>query len=107
MEDDFDGSPAAQTIHFGWKGTDYVIDLSDDNAAEFTEMMTPWLDAARRAGAKPRGGGGRRRATPASGSANSSVDPAAVRAWAREQGMKISDRGRVRGEIIEAYLAAH
>lgn len=32
--------------------------------------------------------------------------PAVVRAWAREQGLKVSDRGKLRPEIVAAYLAA-
>jgi hypothetical protein len=34
-------------------------------------------------------------------------DNSAVRAWARENGYSISDRGRVPAEVIEAYSAAH
>lgn len=32
---------------------------------------------------------------------------AVVRAWAREQGWPVADRGRIRPEILTAYLAAH
>ena len=32
-------------------------------------------------------------------------DTAAVRAWAREQGLPVADRGRLRPEVIAAYLA--
>lgn len=32
---------------------------------------------------------------------------AAVRAWAREEGIEISDRGRVPGAVVEAYRLAH
>lgn len=34
-------------------------------------------------------------------------DTAAVRAWARENGYEISDRGRLPAEVTEAYAAAH
>jgi hypothetical protein len=30
--------------------------------------------------------------------------PAAVRAWARDQGIEIGDRGRVPSELVEAYM---
>jgi hypothetical protein len=33
--------------------------------------------------------------------------PAEVRAWAAEQGMRVSDRGRVAREVLVAYQAAH
>ena len=35
------------------------------------------------------------------------VDPSAVRAWAREQGMQVGDRGRLPAAVLEGYLAAH
>ena len=31
----------------------------------------------------------------------------AVRAWARENGHKVSDRGRVSQEVLDAYKAAN
>ena len=34
------------------------------------------------------------------------VDPSEVRTWARANGYEIGDRGRIRAEIIEAYLQA-
>lgn len=34
------------------------------------------------------------------------VDPNEVRAWARASGYEIGDRGRIRSDIIEAYVAA-
>ncbi|HSM65736.1 MAG TPA: histone-like nucleoid-structuring protein Lsr2 [Ilumatobacteraceae bacterium] len=33
--------------------------------------------------------------------------PAEVRVWAASQGVEVSDRGRVPGHVINAYLAAH
>ena len=32
--------------------------------------------------------------------------PAVVRAWARQQGHDVADKGRIRPELVEAYLAA-
>jgi hypothetical protein len=34
-------------------------------------------------------------------------DLSAVRAWARSQGLKISDRGRIPGEVLSRYEATH
>ncbi|AJC61957.1 Lsr2 protein (plasmid) [Streptomyces sp. 769] len=42
------------------------------------------------------------RATPASRD-----DSGAIRAWAKEAGYTVSDRGRVPAEIREAYAKAH
>ena len=33
--------------------------------------------------------------------------PKEVRAWAREAGLDVSDRGRVKVELVTAYLQAH
>jgi hypothetical protein len=34
------------------------------------------------------------------------VDPAAVRAWAKSQGLKVNERGRIPADIVERYTAA-
>jgi hypothetical protein len=58
--------------------------------------------AARRADQPRRG----RRAGPARGRSGP-TDLAEVRAWARGQGYKVSDRGRISAEVQEAYEAAN
>lgn len=37
---------------------------------------------------------------------NPGVDPKAVREWAKEEGHIVSDRGRIPGPVVNAYLAA-
>jgi hypothetical protein len=54
--------------------------------------------AAARGAGEPRG----RRSRRASGEAEK-TDLAAVRAWAREHGHQVSDRGRVPNAVLEAY----
>ena len=101
LEDDIDGSAADRTVHFGWKGVEYEIDLSDAHAEEFAKVMEPWLKSGRRSATS--GSRGKRRGakgTPAG------IDPSAVRAWARSKGMDVSDRGRVPTNIVEAYREA-
>lgn len=93
--DDLDGSDADETVSFGLDGKSYEIDLTKKNAAKLRDSLAPYVASARR-------GGSRRRAT----SARSSR-PSEIRAWARDQGYDISERGRVATEIIEAYDAAH
>jgi hypothetical protein len=36
-----------------------------------------------------------------------SDDPVAVRAWARERGFRVADRGRLPAAVVAAYVAAH
>ena len=96
-----DGTLATQTVTFALDGVTYEIDLSDDNAQKLRDGLAQWVAAARRSGGRKsvRTPATRRRSD--SGSAND------IRAWAREQGMEVSDRGRVKEEIRQAYEAAH
>ena len=99
--DDLDGSDAEETVSFAVDGVSYEIDLNDEHAAELREAFARWIGHARRAGGRK--STGRR----SSGSSARNGDTGAVREWARENGYKVSDRGRVPAEIREAYAAAH
>lgn len=98
-----DDTPADETLSFGLDGATYEIDLSGENAAKLRESLAPFVAAGRKtSGGRRTSGSGRR-------SSRSSGGPSAndVRAWARSQGMEVSDRGRVRDEVKAAYEAAH
>jgi hypothetical protein len=101
LVDDLDGSPASQSIHFSVDKTDYVIDLSDENADEFRGAMEKFVGAARKAG---RGG---RQAPKRAVRGSDEPAPSAVRAWAEANGVQVNDRGRIRAEVLERYLAAN
>lgn len=93
--DDLDGSEAEETVRFGLDGTSYEIDLNSKNAAALRKAFDRYLKVARRAG--PSRGSGR---------SSRSVDPRAVRAWAEQNGVKVSSRGRIPGDVIEQYKAS-
>ncbi|HUZ23875.1 MAG TPA: Lsr2 family protein [Streptosporangiaceae bacterium] len=95
--DDIDGGPADTTISFAVDGTGYEIDLSAAHAEEIRQAVQPFVTAARKVGGRRTGKSGR-----AVG-----PDPSAVRAWARTEGMKVSDRGRVPADLIVKYREAH
>jgi hypothetical protein len=97
LVDDIDGSPADETVSFALDGKEYEIDLSSKNAGKLRDAIAPYVGHARKAA-------GRRRGRSGSGSGPS---PADIRAWARENGFDVPDRGRVSTEVREAYLAAH
>lgn len=97
LTDDIDEGPATQTITFGIDGVTYEIDLNDEHAAALRESLSSWIEHARRVG-------GRR--TTRRGASSGSGRTAKVRAWARENGYEVSDRGRVPAAILEAYKAA-
>ena len=99
VTDDLDGSDNAETVSFGLDGVTYEIDLAKKNRAKLEKALAPYLEAARRV---PRGG--RRGAGRGSGP---SADRSAVRAWARDAGLQVSERGRVSAEVMRQYEAAH
>ena len=101
LEDDLDGGPAEETVRFGLDGAQYEIDLSESNARRLRDHLAAFVGAARRAGSNARTGrptAPTRQATPAD-----REHGAAVRAWARANGHKVSDRGRISAEILTAY----
>lgn len=101
LVDDLEGGPADETVSFALDGVDYEIDLNAANAARLRDELAPWVGHARRVGG--RSGGGRR----SSRRTSFRGDTAKIREWAREQGLKVSERGRISAEVMEAYSKAH
>ncbi|MCG8917795.1 Lsr2 family protein [Actinokineospora sp. PR83] len=103
LVDDLDGSIAEETVEFGLDGASYQIDLSSDNAEKLREALADFIDSARRSGGRKRLPGkvavGR---APRTASADREQNQA-IREWARKQGMKVSDRGRIPSEVLDAY----
>jgi hypothetical protein len=99
--DDLDGEAADETVEFGVDGKNYEIDLSKRNAEKLRDSLAAFVASARRAG------GARRRGGASSGPARRpSIDREqnqAIRDWARKRGMKVSDRGRIPADVLDAY----
>ncbi|MFP5219667.1 MAG: histone-like nucleoid-structuring protein Lsr2 [Actinomycetes bacterium] len=106
-DDEVEGS---ETVAFGLDGSTYEIDVCEEHAAELRDAFAPYVGAARRAGrgavapAQRRGGRGAGRAGGGAGDKQRVQD---IREWARANGFKVSDRGRLSAAVIEAYDAAH
>jgi len=98
LEDDLDGGPADETLRFGLGGTDYEIDLSKKNARRFRRQIAPYLEHARKAGR-----GQRRRQARTTSSRERSGD---IRAWAKDHGIAVSERGRIPASVVQQYQAA-
>ena len=97
LEDDLEGGPAVETVRFSLGGTEYEIDLNATNAAKLRQQLASFAEHARRSGSRQRGRSAR---------TGSSREPAAaIRAWAREHGITVSDRGRIPAGLIEQYEA--
>lgn len=102
LEDDLDHSEAAETVTFALDGVNYEIDLSTENASKLRDDLATWTGHARKLR-------GTRRTAPArtSGAAAGREDLNKMREWGRGNGFKVSDRGRVSGELQEAYARAN
>ena len=98
LEDDLDGGPADETVRFGIGGVEYEIDLSKKNAAAFRRQLAPYIEHARKAGREQRRRPGR--------TAASRERSADIRAWAKDQGITVSERGRIPASVAEQYDAA-
>jgi hypothetical protein len=96
--DDIDGSEAAGTVRFGLGGAEYEIDLSQEHADQLTAAVGPYVAAARKVASARRAARGPRGAR---------HDQSDVRAWARDQGLAVSDRGRIPADVLARYEAAH
>ncbi|HWH29115.1 MAG TPA: Lsr2 family protein [Mycobacteriales bacterium] len=105
LVDDIDGSEATETVAFSLDGSSYEIDLNDAHAAELRDAFAPWVGAARRAGARSAPGRSGRSGGRGGGGDRQRVQD--IREWARANGHKVSDRGRLSAAVIEAYEAAH
>ncbi|MFD8075453.1 Lsr2 family protein [Streptomyces sp. NBC_00510] len=99
LVDDIDGGTAHETVNFGLDGREYEIDLSDDNAAALRDALAPFQKAARKQ-SRSRGRGVPQQRTQVG------ADNAAVRAWAKSNGVEISDRGRISESVRRQFEAA-
>ena len=98
LEDDLDGGPADETVRFAFGGAEYEIDLSKKNATAFRKKITPFIEHARKAGRGP----ARRAARPVA----SRQRGGEIRAWAKDHGITVSERGRIPASVVEQYQAA-
>jgi hypothetical protein len=103
LVDDLDGSEAEETVEFGLDGASYQIDLSEDNAERLRDALAEYVDHARRSGGRKRSPSRPAAGRPARPASADREQNQAIRAWARKQGMKVSDRGRIPSEVIDAY----
>ena len=87
--DDIDGSEATESIAFSVAGQHFEIDLNDEHAAQFHAAIEPYIEAAR------------------SSKQTAASEAPAIRAWAKENNIKVNARGRLNAEVVDAYNAAN
>lgn len=95
LADDLTGDTEnVETVLFSLDGVRYEIDLTDSNAAQLRDTLGTYMDAGRRIGGrflpsdKP---------TPKRGRTNE------IRDWARANGHKVPDRGRIPASVMDAW----
>jgi hypothetical protein len=98
--DDIDGGEAEGTVRFALDGSEYEIDLSAKHSDELRDSLKNYIAHARKVGGSGRRGAARASRKP------STIDTVAVRAWARENGFDIKERGRVPADVVVKYREA-
>ena len=87
-------SGASETVLFSLDGIRYELDVSTSGAAKLRAALAPYIKA------------GRKLASQRSGRRSKSGDAAAIRAWAAENGIEVSTRGRIPAAVIAQYEAS-
>ncbi|MFI6816136.1 Lsr2 family protein [Nonomuraea sp. NPDC050328] len=102
--DDLDGSEAEGTVRFSIGNDAYEIDLSSRNEDSLRKALAPYIAAARpvRDGRSVRG----RKLSVAGRDKLSRDESSAIRSWAKEAGLNVSERGRISKMVVDAYEAA-
>lgn len=104
LDDLDDSQEAEETLLYLVDGEYWEIDLSVDNARKFREAFAKYVQASRSVPAKE---AARRLAadsgTSGIGTSYGEYDPAVVRAWAQQNGIEISDKGRVPEHIVTMW----
>ncbi|MFW0785266.1 Lsr2 family protein [Gordonia sp. CPCC 206044] len=107
--DDIDGKPIdpddLNRVEFevkisGRRAARYGLDLRTANVARFEKDITKYISKAEKVHSNGNPSSGRQ-------SAASKERTREIREWAQEHGYDVSARGRLAGEIIEAFDAAH
>ena len=107
LVDDLTGEVAENisTVEFTLDGRAYQLDLTDENSAKLHDVVSQYVNAGRKIG-------GRRRSSVRPGRAIKSTGPGpgynretlkSIREWAKKNGYQVSDRGRLPGEVLQAW----
>src|SRR5262245_27691165 len=101
--DDLDGTASSDvsTVLFSLDGVTYEIDLSEANAERLRGSLGQYVESARRVGGRLKRG-----SKAAQNGAGSSHEAGQIRAWANDNGVGLSGRGRIPSHVVEAYREA-
>lgn len=92
-----------ETIELTYRGQTHTWDLNPDSIKKLDDLLRPWIECSEvvetKRTARKRPAGGRK--------SQASTENALIREWAIENGLPVSEKGRIKAEIREAYIAAH
>lgn len=110
--DDLSGGTADESVEFSIGGHTYEIDLSARNASKLRTSLAPFIEKARKARTGLTASPSRRSSAPRMTDNRTAAEKAAdrergqlIRTWAKDQGLKVADRGRMNVEIVQAFDA--
>lgn len=110
LVDDLTGEEAQDisTVEFAVDGTTYELDLTNDNSAKLRDALSPYVKAGRKIGGRRRGGTrpSRTHRSDSSAAGYTRETLKSIRAWAKENGHSVSDRGRLAAEVLQAWQTA-
>ena|SRR5829696_6101700 len=101
--DDLTGGTADETVSFSLDGVQYEIDLSTTNAGKLRDEVAQFVRAARKTGGRRGGRGGGRNGRKGASDGTSTRE---VRAWARQQGIEVNERGRIPADVMVKFEEA-
>jgi hypothetical protein len=90
------------TVTFSYRNVDYSIDLSAKEAKAFDNAMAMYIEHGQRKGGQRVIGNMRRHKPP-----RDHAQLQAVREWLRANGYQVSDRGRIKAELMDLYNQRH
>lgn len=92
-----------RTVRFALEGATYEIDLTHAESDQLHAALAPFIAAGRSVG---RGVGS---SSPAASRSRGRgpQELAEIRAWLRDRGHEVSDRGRIRADLLALYDAEH
>jgi hypothetical protein len=98
-ESDISGKPNAATVTFCVADTWYEVDLTDDEQQGFEQALQPYLEVSRKSGQKT--------AAKRVVLETTAEEREQIRAWAKEEGLEVAERGQIPKNILKAYDKAH
>lgn len=100
-----DGKSGSQTVTFAADGNQFEVDLCEKHAADFRESFSRYAGVGRRLTASRARPGVPGQNRHISGSSSSRRRARKIREWAHANGLELSPRGRIPGDVVARYEA--